>query len=211
VNPDLTEAVEALVKPQRTKVIRDDGTTTAIIHEPLLVQLDSAIRSSIGGTMAGGGLSSERNILDNDALYESMKITDAIGSWCRLAGVQPTRVPVDDLQAWFAAAPDAGDFYTAQLTGWAKFIQAKMDPTKAIEVKGDCPECGSPVWVDTEGVDRPRPVLMTYHPDDTLGTVTASCRVESCLAVWSGEMAIRLLRAQIGDDPSALVAFLRNS
>jgi hypothetical protein len=31
------------------------------------------------------------------------------------------------------------------------------------------------------------------------------------LAIWSGEHAIRLLRAQVDKDPVAMLAFLRNS
>jgi len=207
---DLLDAVDALTKPTRTKVIQGD-VVTVVHHDPLLVQLEAAIRSSIGGTISGGGLSSERNLLDNDALFESMKITDAIGSWCRLAGVKPTRVPADDLLAWFEANPDAGEFYTNQLVGWAKFIRAKMDPTKALEVKGECPECGSVVWVDVEGSEHPRPVLVTYQPENPLNTVQAVCRAAECLADWQGETAIRLLRAQVDKDPVAMLAFLRNS
>ena len=207
---DLISAVDALIRPVPTKIVRDDGSTTRIVHDALLVQLEAAIRSSIGGTMSGGGLSSERNLLDNDALFESMKITSAIGSWCRLAGVQPTRVPVDDLLAWFEANPEAGDFYTQQLQDWARFITAKLDPTKALEVKGECPECGSSVWVDADGGEHPRPVLVTYHPEDVLNTATAVCRAAECLADWRGETAIRLLRAQVDKDPVAMLAFLQN-
>ncbi|SFR75993.1 hypothetical protein SAMN05428970_2000 [Agromyces sp. CF514] len=178
---------------------------------PLLVQLEEAIRSSIGGSMSGAGLASTRNLLDPAALYQSMLITDAIGSWCRLAGVKPTRDASADLVAWHAASPDAGEFYTAQLVGWAEFIRAKMDPTKALEVSGACPECGATVWADLDGVEHPRPVLLTYHPEDPLTTVAASCRSAECFAEWQGEMAVRLLRAQIDSDPAALLAFLRNS
>lgn len=210
MSTDLIQAVDALTKPSRTKVVRDDGTMTAIVHEPLLVQLNNAIRSSIGGTIAGGGLSSERNLLDNEALFESIKITDAIGSWCRLAGVRPTKVPADDLLAWFEANPDAGDFYTRTLEGWARFIRAKMDPTKALEIDGDCPECGAAVWADMEGGLHARPVLVTYQPEAALETVTAACRVAECLAIWEGETAIRLLRAQVDKDPVAMLAFLSN-
>jgi hypothetical protein len=207
---DLLDAVDALTKPTRTKVIRDDNTVTTLVHESLLVQLAAAIRSSIGGTIAGGGLSSERNLLDNDALYQSMQISSAIGTWCHQADVRRTGVLADDLLAWFEVRPDAGDFYTGEMVKWANFIRAKMDPTKALEVVGECPECSATVWVDGEGVEHPRPVIVSYLPDDPFGTVQGACRVESCLAIWSGENAIRLLRAQVDKDPVAMLAFLRN-
>ena len=206
---DLLDAVDALTKPTRSKVIQGD-VVTVVNHDPLLVQLEAAIRSDIGGTIAGGGLSSERNILDNDALYQAMQITSMIATWCIAAQVKPTRVPIDDLLAWFEVRPDAGDFYTDQMVKWADFIRAKMDPTKALEVVGECPECSATVWVDGEGIEHPRPVIVSYLPDDPFGTVQGACRVESCLAIWQGENAIRLLRAQVDKDPVAMLAFLRN-
>lgn len=202
------EAVDALTQPVIETHI-EDGRVIVSELPPLLVQLELAIRSSMGGTVSGASLASERNILDNDALYEFVHIAERIRSWCHLAGFRPVRDPMRDLLAWNDAVPDANEAYVFEMRGWERRITNRVTPSKSIEVEEPCPTCGALTWWDGEGAERPRPVVVSYLRDDPLGTVTAVCRQETCLATWQGEWAVRLLRAQVDNEPEALLAFLR--
>lgn len=204
------DAVDALTKPViETHIL--DGRVIVSELPPLLVQLEMVIRATMGRD-AGSKVSTafERNVLDSDALYEFMLIAERYRSWCRMAGFQPKREPVDDLLAWNDAVPEAAPFFIEALVRDAHTIRGKLEPSKQIEIDEPCPSCGALTWWDGEGAERPRPLVVTYLRDDPLGTVTAVCRQETCLAIWSGEMAVRMLRAQLDKEPDAMLAFLRN-
>ena len=208
---DLLNAVNALTKSRvklNTEV--DPPFKPQEIEQPaLLVQLEEAIRGSLGRDASSKVASAfERNILDSDALFEFMKITSAIRSWCRAERVTLTRVAVTDLLAWAGAVKHPTRFHVEQLQEWERVILAKLDPTKTVEIVDACPVCESSAWQDDDGGWHPRPVVFQYRRSDPFGTAGAWCRVESCEAIWEDVTAIRMLSAQIGDDP--LLAFLHN-
>jgi len=211
---ELAKAVYALTQP-RVVLNPDVAVPYAaqkIISMPLLVELDWAISGTLGRDAASKVASAfERNILDSDALFEFMKITSSISSWCRLVGVTPTKVPVDDLDSWHGAFTGrSSDGYLSQLQEWERIILAKLDPVRTVEITDACPVCESSAWQDADGVWHPRPVVVQYRRSNPKGTAGGWCRVESCEAVWADLDAIRLLRAQIGSDPAVLLAFLHN-
>ena len=197
---DLLEAVDALTKESRSKVIQDDGTIAIVVQDSLLVQLETAIRSSMGGSTGGASLPSEGSPLDVGALYESLKITAAIGDWCRMVGVKPVRESVPDLLAWHAAyigrPGGADEFYIGQLNGWARMITAMFDRPREKDLPSECPTCGAASWW-RDGAEYSRPLVVRYRPDDPVGSATALCR--SCEKVWTArELAYELEQAEAG-------------
>ena len=211
---ELLSAVESLTEPRRMLNMEVDPpfAPQTITQPALLVALESAIRGSLGSDAASKVASAfERNILDGEALFEFMKITSAIKSWCHMVKVAPTRVAVDDLRAWHAAftgGPGTAAFHVDVMREWERVILGKLDPLKTVEIMDACPVCESSAWQDADGVWHPRPVIVQYRRSNPLGTAGGWCRVESCEAIWEDIDAIRMLRAQIGSDPAALLAFL---
>ena len=125
----LLDAVDALTKPSRTKIIQDvyktvmddnghpktddagnpvreiSGTKATRLERPaLLDQLDAAIR----GTMAATGgnaasASSARNLLNAEALYQFIRIRSMIADWARRAEVPRTADAAQELRLWYIA------------------------------------------------------------------------------------------------------------
>ena len=213
---ELLDAVDALTLPTRTKVpqwVTRDGvevqTVTVIEHDPLLKQLEDAIASTIGAG-AGRAMVERRalNVLDSDALYQFSVIASQVGDWCRIVGVKPTRHPTKDLRAWYAARlatqTESDDWYVNTLHGWARMIQAKLNPWASWEVTDPCPKCHASTWEDevvdlndrVVKVERNRPILVEYPPGgDVLAQGRATCR--RCGNEWKGSSALRELRWDI--------------
>jgi hypothetical protein len=229
---DLRDAVDALTLNTRTMVVqwitglgpmcegkcpkdREHSHTVHVDHDPLLHQLEAAIAS----TMTGGGGRAQKfamNVLDSDALMRFSQIESQIRDWCRLAGVEASRHPADNLRSWYvtrlALHPDErlGDAAAVGiLRGWAVTIRSKLDPPRTREILDPCPQCGSDTWVDGEGVTYRHPVSITYRPGEptdeeldltalahaSLSTARAECR--SCKASWEGSAGIRSLKWEI--------------
>lgn len=210
---DLIAAVDALTKSRVTLNTEVDPpfAPQEITQPALLVALESAIRGTLGNDASSKVSSAfERNILDSHALFEFMKITAAIRSWCRTVNIRPTRVAVDDLLLWQAKFDGRPDFFVEELQEWERVILAKLDPVKTVEITEACPVCESSAWLDDADVWHSRPLVIQYRKSDPKGTAGGWCRVESCEAVWEDLDALRRLSAQIGSDPAVMLAFLRN-
>jgi hypothetical protein len=212
-NP-LLLAVEALTKPQRTKVLQDTtevpwapGTTTklATVELPsLLEQLQESINATIG-IGGSGSLANERNMLNNDALHRFMQITSLIGDWARLAGAPQQRgtPPGTALRAWYAKYSqtmptlDAERFYIRQMTAWAQQIAAMYEPPKTPDLPDPCPLCGATDWFDPkDGQKYPRPLILSYRPGpDLVDSAKGMCR--ACGEVWGArELAYAIEEVQ---------------
>ena len=186
-------AVEALTKPNRTKVIQ--GTHTATITLPaLLNQLEAAIIGSIVGIGGSGSLANERNMINGEALHQALKIKNAISDWCRMVGIdtRPKDKPIDLLPRWYAAYTsrevtlEAERFYCRQLDAWATRIVAMFNPVKVHDLPDACPICAATEWVnEKDGLSYSRPLVVTFQPDtpDLITKAQGMCR--ACLKVWS--------------------------
>ena len=186
-------AVEALTKPNRTKVIQ--GTRTVTIKlPPLLDQLEAAILGSIVGIGGSGSLANERNMINGEALFQALKIKAAIRDWCRIVGIdsRPKDKPIDLLPRWYAAYTsreltlEAERFYCRQLNGWATQITAMFNPLKVHDLPDACPICAATEWVnEKDGLSYSRPLVVTFQPDtpDLITNAQGTCR--ACLKVWS--------------------------
>jgi len=210
----LLDALDALTKPIRTKVVQDGpigsglaGSQVAKVElPPLLTQLEEAIRGTIG-IGGSGSLPNQRNVLDADALYRFSLISSTIRDWARMAGavVTPDDAVVT-LRDWYVAYSaksltlDAEKFYTRQMTGWAKQITDKLNPPRVWDLPDACPVCGSTTyWSKATAEEYPRPLVVEYHETgaDLIQQARALCR--ACEQVWS----VRELAYALEQDESA--------
>lgn len=201
---ELLEAVDELTLPRNVKIPTDDGHAWAT-EDALLVQLQEAVSSSIRSGSGAGGAAWTRNVLDSDALYQASIITATIGDWCHMAGIKPTRDPVKDLRAWYAArltATNPDEFYIGQLRRWAGQIRAMTSPPKTLEITAPCPVCGEGQYTNDLGEVVRNPLQMTYRADANMWhTAKVLCR--ACEVVWVGGEAMAELRDELDEKETA--------
>lgn len=210
---DLLDAVEALTKPTKTRVIQtnDAGITcTSDAETPsLLDQLQAAIKSSMGGSTSGASLAFEGAPLNTTALFEAMKIATQIGDWCRNLGAPVTKNLATDIGAWYVAtlARTAWDdsFHVMMLRRWAGTIASILDPPREKYLPDPCPKCGeTDFWKGGELFKFP--LIVRYRGDDPgmVDNGKATCR--ACEATWSvRELAYELeeVERRHGTEPLA--------
>ena len=197
---ELLDAVDDLTLPKPVKIPTDDGYTWAR-EDALLVQLQEAIISSIGGTAGGRTSPWTRNVLDSAALHQATIITSTIGDWCRMVDIKPTRDAVTDLRAWYVAmlaTPDRDDqFYIRQMTVWAHQIRDMINPPKTVEITATCPACGQGQWTNDLGERIANPLLLTYRPETGSIWQDAKATCRACSTLWEGEWRLRELRHDV--------------
>lgn len=196
----LLDAVDELTKPTRTKLIQDgphgelvEGRRTITVEQPsLLEQLDTAIRSSMGGaSTSGASLAFERGLLDAGALFAAIKINAAIKDWCRGLNVKTTNNPTTDLRAWYAATlshefpPGAEEYRIRTMRGWVGQIRSLLDPPREKDLPDACPLCGATEWWDPKTSHKfLRPLVIRYRPGpDMVQDAKGMCR--ACETVWN--------------------------
>ena len=201
---DLLEAVENLINPRKSKVVQQNEagiTCTSPVDLPsLLDQLELSIQSSMGGSTSGASLAFEGAPLNTAALFEAMKITSQIGSWCHSAKVIATRQPAVDLIAWHVAtlainqSEQVESSQIKQLGKWAKTIESLLDRPREKDLPDACPVCEASEWWK-EGVRYHRPLIIRYRPDEPVGNATAMCR--ACAETWNArELAFAIEEAE---------------
>ena len=195
---ELAEAVEALTKPTKTNV-RQGTKVTVVKHDPLLVQLQNAITSTITGK-AGGGGQSTGNVLNSTALYQASLISAVIGDWCHMADVRIVRGDmVASLTQWhLAIAGDESPFHIRKMEEWASTIRGLLNPLVPVPLKDPCAVCKASTYVDADGEEQPRPVVVAYDPHDPFGTAQASCL--ACGVEWETVDAIKELIEEMEAD-----------
>ena len=197
---DLLDAVDALTKPTRSKVIQGD-VVTVVNHDPLLRQLEDAVTSAIGN--GGGGGSATGSVINDAALQQLLIIKSQIGDWCRPVGARHERADsVVSLRRWYAGFIGRNieaDFYTRTLRGWAATIQDLLDPPKTVPLAGACPVCKAVNWSGPDDTQRASPVAVLYDHADPYRSVRAVCRVESCDAEWVGADAVEELVEEMSE------------
>jgi hypothetical protein len=199
----LREAVDALTQPSYVWAERDSGPHERVPQEPLLVQLEAAIREAMASTQGDQTSKHTRGIIDGDALYLFTRISSQISDWAFAVGAPHRGSPVELLRSWFVAwcqsiRGDAEDaFRTAVLRKWEASIRAKLDPLDEKILPDPCPnpECvqgfdehtGRPVWWDRATREaRLFPLVVSYRRDDGPQMVErARVRCRACGASWS--------------------------
>ena len=209
MSTDLVDAVNALIRPSRSKVIQGDRVST-VTHDPLLVQLEAAVTASFGASASGGG-SATGSVINDAALYQLLLIKTQIGDWCRLAGVTPDRQSATvSLERWSLAFMGDGAWQTRTLLEWAQTITDLLDPPKTVPLAGPCPVCKATSWEDGVGESRTirsSPVAVMYDQTTLHASLRATCRVETCGAEWSGADAVQELIEELSEhDPETTVS-----
>jgi len=196
---DLIAAVDALIRPVPTKIVRDDGSTTRIVHDALLVQLEAAVTSAIGN--GGGGGSATGSVVNDAALTRLSQIGSQIRDWCRQAGVQVGKRPIDNLVRWRVPALAYQDAtgYVVILERWADDIRTLLDPPKTIPLDGPCPVCTADHWFSPDGDRRASPVAVEYDHANPLRSARAVCRAGECGTVWVGADAVEELVSEMSE------------
>ena len=198
---DLRKIVDDLTLPVMVKVTQDiNGTTYTrrLPQDPLLTQLAAAVHGSMrSGSGASSNLPGTAIPLDGDALYQFTIISSQITDWCRIAGADRHRHPVDGLRAWHAATLTDRDIDRSVEVGilraWAGVIRGRLNPPRTLELTLPCPECDATRWADDDGDAGPHPLIVTYRPDDQDVFRTARARCRACGFEWVGITALRSL------------------
>jgi len=203
----LLDAVDDLTKSRIEHMTQtaDDGSYVkahSVEHPALLHQLRDAVNPSSNTAAGSSSLKSTRNLIDSDALFEYGKMTAAIGDWCRIVNIQPTREPVADLRQWYIAYDRTGaddQWYISELRRWANLIRNILEPLKRIEVTTPCPVCGKRTWLDLDGKEMIFPVVIQYRLPKTGEAIHPNAICRACETVWEGIAAVEELGEELNE------------
>lgn len=203
---NLLENVNRLTQPYTDRVSQDqDGHhTTVLVRQPALVdQLSNAVYSTQNAASRGGGLASQRSVLDASALMLQDAIRNSLASiWSRYSH-KP--IPKDLKQAirqfhlMFRTItvdrklnPKTVWSVVRTTDRWVSQIEMKLDPPVTLEVTRPCPHCRAK-YVYNESNEQVAAVVITWHK--AFDKSIAACR--ACDQSWVGESELRQLRWEI--------------
>lgn len=203
---NLLENVNRLTQPYTDRVSQDqDGRhTTVLVRQPALVdQLSNAVYSTQTAAGRGGGLASQRSVLDASALMLQDAIRNSLTLvWFRYSHKQ---IPNDLKQAirqfhqlfrmiTIDRKLDPKTVWSVVRTTdrWVNQIEMKLDPPVTLEVTRPCPQCQAK-HVYNESNEQVAAVVITWHK--AFDKSVATCR--ACGQSWLGESELRQLRWEI--------------
>jgi len=208
---ELLEVVDRLTQVHKSTVIIEDDAGSEekvyIEHDPLLKQLRELVHSSLGSTVQGAGLASERNVIDADALEQYDSISgQLVKLYKEVSDAAPFPVPESNLRHWYIefrrqvesrkVSQDVVATKIRKLNGVAASIENKLNPPTILEITAPCPRCDATHATDEQGVYRKAVVvesrIVQYR---SLDHTKARCIV--CSAVWLHGRGMRQLRYEI--------------
>lgn len=208
---ELLNVVDRLTKTHRSEVLveDDDGTEQRVtmLHDALIVQLRGLVRSSLGSTVQGAGLASERNVIDADALeqYEQVK-AQATRLFKEVSDAKPFPSPESNLRHWYIefknqvdARKVSGDVLAAKLrklNGMAYAIETRLSPPTLLEITAPCPRCEATHGTDDRGIYR-RAILIESRIIEYRSLDHTKARCIVCSATWLHGRGMRQLRYEI--------------
>lgn len=172
---DLLAAVHNLTRPTHRKLLQDDPDDTKpprvvkVVDKPLLEQLIDSITATIG-IGGSGSAPNERNMLNNEALFKAVKITELVKDWAHRVDIQtrPADLPGPLLDQWYVlfTQKEHGDeivrWHINKLESWARQIEAMFDPPRTRDLPNACPVCEADTWWK-DGAEYARPLVLTFH------------------------------------------------
>jgi len=210
-NDDLLNLVDRLSQPHKSAVIveDDDGTEQKVYiqHDALLKQLRELVHSSLGSSVQGAGLASERNVIDADALdyYEALS-RQIRRLYSEVSDAKPFPDPESNLRQWYiqfaqqATSRKVSDSVIAEKTkkiaSMVYGIESKLNPPTVLEITAPCPRCGASHATDEQGVYR-RAILIESRVVQYRSLENTKARCIACLAVWLHGRGMRQLRYEI--------------
>lgn len=207
---DILTLVDKLTMPHIVEHEVDQGSRLVKVRvqqDALLDQLDELIASSPGSAPGGGALSSERNLLNTDALELRDSIANSIRKmYAGLTGAKPFGSPADNLRQWFIefrmqkslgkVSDDRMRSQHRKINSMVSAIEAKLNPPTIMEITAPCPRCEAKYGYDDEGVYRRAVIVESrVHAERSLTNTRAKC--VGCGAVWVHGNGMRQLRYEI--------------
>lgn len=207
---DVLTLVDQLTTEHETSfTVEADGETKrmTVKHDPLLRQLREAVISSIGARPGGGGLPSERNVIDSDALEQYEAIEDIIvGLYKEVTDAVPFETPEKTLRQWyieFANRARSGKVSSdivhklyRKLHKIVLSIESKLNPPTIMEITSPCPRCGKTYGLDDHGVYR-HAIIVESRIDENKSLDDTRAKCVSCGAIWVHGRGMRQLRWEI--------------
>jgi len=208
---ELLGLVDRLTMQHRSTVsveTEDGGEAKVTIkHEPLLDQLRAAIWSEKRNRPGAGGIPSERNVIDSDALEQYEKISRQITRLYReTTSAAPFASPTQNLRSWFVAfkmqvelQKVSGEIVHEKLRkvgSMVAAIETKLNPPTILEITAPCPRCGVTYGNDKDGVYR-RAVVIESRVAEYKSLDNSRARCVACGAVWVHGRGMRQLRWEI--------------
>ena len=189
--------------------VETDGEekTMTVTHEPLLKQLRGAVISSIGARPGGGGLASERSVIDSDALEQYHKVEQTIiDLYKEVTDAIPFETPEKTLRQWYIefsnrarsgkVSSDVVHKMHRKLSKIADGIEGKLNPPTILEITSACPRCGIAYGKDEQGVYR-HAVVVESRVGENGSLDHTKARCVACGAVWVHGRGMRQLRWEI--------------
>lgn len=208
---DILAVVDRLTTPHKTAVLveRDDGSEYKewIVHQPLLKQLRESVRSSTGAHPGAGGLASERNVIDSQALEQYEAVSSQIRRlYLETTDATPFTTPEANLRAWYVAfrrvvesrkiSREVVESKYRKLNRIASAIESKLNPPTVLEITAPCPRCGATHATDDDGVYR-RAILVESRITEYRSLDHTRARCVACNATWIHGRGMRQLRWEI--------------
>lgn len=207
---NILNVVDRLTLPYKTPVIiEDDGNEFKhwVEQAGLLSQLRSAIQSSTGARPGAGGLPSERNVIDSDALEQYDKIVAQIRRlYIETTDASPFTSPEANLRAWFLAfkrlveskkvGREIVEEKYRKLNRIAGSIESKLNPPTILEVTAACPRCRVTHATDENGVYR-RAIIVESRIAEYKSLEHTRARCIACSATWVHGQGMRQLSYEI--------------
>lgn len=208
---ELLNVVDRLTQVHRSEVLveDDDGTEQRVtmLHDALIVQLRNLVHSSIGSTVQGAGLASERNVIDTDALehYEQVK-AQATRLFKEVSDAKPFPSPESNLRHWYIEFKNQVDGRKVstevlhgklrKLNGMAYAIDNRLNPPTPLEITAACPRCDATHGTDERGIHR-RAILVESRIVQYRSLDHTKARCIVCSATWLHGRGMRQLRYEI--------------
>lgn len=208
---DILAVVDRLTLPHKTAVLleSDEGASYKewIEHEPLLVQLRNSIVSSTGPRPGAGGLPSERNVIDSDALEQYETVVHVINElFKQVTDARPFMLPEFTLRSWYVSfrrqvearkvSSELVERKYSKLNRMAAAIEGKLNPPTVLEITAPCPRCGATHANDEHGVYR-KAILVESRITEYRSLDHTRARCIACFATWTHGRGMRQLRYEI--------------
>lgn len=208
---ELLNVVDRLTKTHRSEVLveGDDASEQRVtmLHDALIVQLRMLVHSSLGSSVQGAGLASERNVIDADALeqYEQVR-AQATRLFKEVSDAKPFPSPEANLRHWyieFKNQVNARKVSSEVLHGklrklncMAYAIETRLSPPTLLEITAACPRCDATHGTDERGIYR-RAILIESRIVEYQSLDHTKARCIVCSATWIHGRGMRQLRYEI--------------